>query len=330
MSAMYPREVRFQTRLPVARTGIDGCMAESDESSTRTVLVAAAANLAIAAAKAVAAIITGSAALWAETLHSVADTGNEVLLWLGLRRSKRAPDRRHPFGYGQERYFWAFLAALGIFLVGGLLSIAEGVRSWLVPEPLERPWIGIAVLLVSAGFETWSWLTARRQLREDARVRRRSVREHLIRASDPSATTVYLEDSGALVGIALALLALILHMVTGWAWWDAAASMAIGVLLAVVAWLLARRSKALLIDAAAPDDVMEDLRESIGPQPWIDAVHELRAVYVGPSRLLVTMNVSPCEELRAGPGTELVSHVTELRSRLLRNPAVADAVITLR
>ncbi|WP_433604857.1 cation diffusion facilitator family transporter [Dactylosporangium sp. CA-139114] len=304
-------------------------MAESESSSTRTVVVAAGANLAIAVAKAVAALVTGSAALWAETMHSAADTGNEVLLWLGLRRSKREPDRRHPFGYGQERYFWAFLAALGIFLVGGLLSIAEGVRSWLVPEPLESPWVGIGVLVVSAGFEGYSWLTARRQLRSDARARRRSVREHLRHASDPSATTVYLEDSAALIGIALALIALVLHMVTGWAWWDPAASMAIGVLLAVVAWLLARRSKALLIDAAAPDDVMETLHEAIGPQPWIHEVRELRAVYVGPSQLLVTVNVEPCADVRARPGAELVGHVTELRTRLLRNPAVADAVITV-
>ncbi|MGI5240817.1 cation diffusion facilitator family transporter [Dactylosporangium sp. CA-139066] len=299
------------------------------EDSTRTVVVAAAANLGIAAAKAVAALLTGSAALWAETLHSLADTGNEVLLWLGLRRSKRGADRRHPFGYGQERFFWAFLAALGIFLVGGLLSVAEGVRSLLVPEPLQSPWIGIAVLVVSAAFEGYSWRTARRQLRRDAARRRRSVREHLALASDPSATTVYLEDTAALVGIGLALLALILHMVTGWAWWDAAASMAIGVLLAVVAWLLARRSKTLLIDAAAPEDVMQRLREAMGPQPWIREVHEFRAVYVGPSQLLVTLGVEPRAELGERPGAELLDRVGDLRERLRGSPAVADAVVTL-
>jgi cation diffusion facilitator family transporter len=300
-----------------------------ESSSTRTVLVAAGANLAIAVAKGIAALVTGSAALWAETMHSIADTGNEVLLWLGLRRSKRRPDRRHPFGYGQERYFWAFLAALGIFLVGGLLSVAEGVRSLLVPEPLESPWVGIGVLVVSAGFEGYSWLTARRQLREDARRRRRSVREHLALASDPSATTVYLEDSAALVGIGLALAALILHLVTGWAWWDPAASMAIGVLLAVVAWLLARRSKALLIDAAAPDDVMETLRDAIGPQPWIHTVHDLRAVYVGPSQLLVAIDVEPCPDLTRRPGAELLERAGDLRRRLLEQPTVAEAVVTL-
>jgi cation diffusion facilitator family transporter len=300
-----------------------------DEGSTRTVLVAAGANLGIAVAKGVAALLTGSAALWAETLHSFADTGNEILLWLGLRRSKRGPDARHPFGYGQERFFWAFLAALGIFLVGGLLSVGEGVRSLLVPEPLESPWIGIAVLLVSAAFETYSWVTARKQLREDAARRRRSVREHLVLASDPSAPTVYLEDTAALVGIGLALLALLLHMVTGWAWWDAAASIAIGVLLAVVAWLLARRSKALLIDAAAPDDVMERLRAAMGPQPWIHEVHEFRAVYVGPSRLLVTLSVEPCRDLREQPADKLLDRVGDLRVRLLDSPAVADAVVTV-
>src|SRR3954464_400344 len=137
--------------------------------SYRTVVVAVAANLAIALAKIVAALLTGSASMWAEALHSIADTGNEVLLFVGLHKSTRAPDRSRPFGYGQERFFWAFLAALGIFLIGGALSVGEGVRSLLLPEPVESLWVGIVVLVVAAGFESYSWHTARQQLREGAR-----------------------------------------------------------------------------------------------------------------------------------------------------------------
>ncbi|GAA3454026.1 cation diffusion facilitator family transporter [Dactylosporangium matsuzakiense] len=126
-----------------------------------------------------------------------------------------------------------------------------------------------------------------------------------------------------------ALLALVLHMLTGWAWWDPAVGIAIGVLLAVVAWLLARRSKALLIDAAAPDDVMESLHAAVGPQPWIERIHDMRAVYVGPFQLLITMEVEPTATVRERPGTDLVAHVTALRGRLLDEAGVADAVITV-
>jgi cation diffusion facilitator family transporter len=299
----------------------------SGGNSRRTVLVAAVANLVIAVAKGVAATLTGSAAMWAETLHSIADTGNELLLLVGLRRSAKAPDAAHPFGYGQERFFWSFLAALGIFLVGGLLSIVEGIRSLLAPEPLESPWLGIGVLVVAFGFEGYSWYTARKQLRQDARDRRRSVREHLARASDPSATTVYLEDSAALVGLGLALVALLLHLFTGWAGWDALASISIGLLLIAVAWLLARRSKALLIDQSAPPDVLQPLRAVLDRQPWIARVERFEAVWVGPARLLLTAQVVPAADGR--DVDELLARVGELRRELLRSPAVAEVAVTL-
>src|SRR5690348_964527 len=183
--------------------------------STRTILVAVAANLAIAVAKTVAGLLSGSASMWAEAAHSYADTGNEVLLWIGLRRSVRVPDERHPFGYGQERFFWAFLAAMGIFVIGGALSIGEGIRGLLLPEPLESVWIGVGVLVVAFLFEGYSWRTARRQLRAESEQRQRSMTSHLKLASDPSAPTVFLEDSAALVGIGLAMAGLVLHAVTG-------------------------------------------------------------------------------------------------------------------
>ncbi len=297
--------------------------------STRTILVAVAANLAIAVAKTVAALLTGSTSMWAEAAHSAADTGNEVLLWVGLRRSVRAPDERHPFGYGQERFFWAFLAALGIFLIGGALSIGEGIRALLLPEPLESVWIGIGVLVLAFAFEGYSWHTAHRQLRRESQRRQRSMTSHLKLASDPSAPTVFLEDSAALIGVALALVALVLHAVTGSAVWDAAGSIGIGLLLIVVAYLLARRTKGLLLEEAAPEDVVAPIHAEVRRADWVDQIHELHAVYVGPSSLLVNMWVTPLPDYQARPSVELLSRVDELRSGLLAQPAVTQVTITL-
>jgi cation diffusion facilitator family transporter len=292
------------------------------------VVVAVAANLAIAVAKIVAALLTGSASMWAEAAHSVADTGNEVLLFVGLRRSTRAPDAGHPFGYGQERFFWAFLAALGIFLVGGMLSIGEGIRSMLLPEPLESIWVGVGVLVVAAGFEAYSWHTARKQLRGEARDRDRSMAEHLVRASDPSATTVFLEDTAALVGLAVALVAVLLHAFTGWAGWDAVGSIVIGVLLIVVAGLLAKRSKALLLEESAPADVVDPIRDRVC-QAGLGELTEIHAVYVGPSDLLVNLWITPSAAGREGSAGDLVRQTGRLRSELLDDPVIAQVTITL-
>ncbi len=304
-------------------------MPENDPTPRRTVLVAASSNIAIAVAKAIAALLTGSAALWAETLHSIADTGNQILLFVGLRRSARPPDREHPFGHGQERFFWAFLAALGIFLVGGLLSIGEGIRGLLLPEPLRSPAVGIGVLVVAGGFEGYSWWTARRQLHRDAARLRRSSAAHLRLASDPSAPTVFFEDSAALVGIGLALVALVLDLITGWRWWDPLASILIGVLLIGVSWLLARRSKGLLLNQSAPDDIVDPLRAMVSGRDWVAGVHRVEAVYVGPARVLVTVWLTPVAELVRAPARRLLELVECLRSELLARPEVAEFTVTL-
>ncbi|GIF05519.1 cation diffusion facilitator family transporter [Actinoplanes siamensis] len=306
---------------------IEGRIEESgpddEKGSTWTVIVAVAANLAIAIAKIVAGFLTGSASMWAEAAHSVADTGNEVLLLVGLRKSRKSPDERHPFGYGQERYFWTFLAALGIFLVGGVLSIGEGVRSLLAPEPVESLWVGVGVLVVAAGFESYSWYTAHKQLRDEAREQNRSMRHHLRHASDPSAVTVFLEDSAALIGLAVALAALVLHAVTGWAGWDAVGSTTIGLLLIAVAFLLARRSKALLLDESAPADVLGPIREQVENEDWIARIRDLHGVWVGPSQLLVNLWVTP-----KGEG-DLVDRVTRLRHSLLSDKTITQVTVTL-
>jgi len=308
---------------------VDGYRLGMAGGSYRTVIVAVAANLAIALAKIVAAVLTGSASMWAEALHSVADTGNEVLLFVGLRKSTKAPDRSRPFGYGQERFFWAFLAALGIFLIGGALSVGEGIRSLLLPEPVESLGVGIGVLVAAAGFEGYSWHTARKQLKQESQERRRSMAQHLARASDPSATTVFLEDTAALVGIALALAGLVLHAVTGWAAWDAIGSVAIGVLLIVVAFLLARKSKDLLLEAAAPDDVVEPIRRRVAETDWVGEPTTVHAVYVGPSRLLVNILLAPARNGHEESAAALIEKVDRLRSELEADPSIAQVTVTV-
>jgi cation diffusion facilitator family transporter len=304
-------------------------MSQATGHNTRTVVVAVAVNFAITVAKALAAVLTGSAALWAETAHSVADTGNEILLFVGLRRSGRPADARHPFGYGQERWFWTFLAALGLFVVGGVLSVSKGIDTIRHRPPVQDVAVGVVVLVLSVVLEAISWRTAHRQLRVEAAARSRTLAQHLARGSDPTAATVFLEDTAALIGLGLALPALILHAVTGSAWWDAAASIAIGLLLGVVAYLMAQRSKRLLIDESAQPEVLDRLRERIAAESWIARVDAVVAVFVGPGRLLVTARVIPTGEMAARPGQELASRVAALRADLLTTETISDAEVTL-
>jgi cation diffusion facilitator family transporter len=297
-------------------------VSRADDASIRTVLVAAAANLLIALAKAVAATVTGSAALLAETTHSVADTFNELLLYVGVRSGARPVDERHPFGHGQARYAWSLLAAVGIFVVGGLFAIIDGVRTLRDPVPVTDVPVGVAVLLVSAALEGVSWRTARRQLRAEAAARHLDLGRYLATSSDPTPAAVFLEDSAALLGIALALAALLLHLVTGSALWDGAASLLIGLLLVAVAYLLIRRNLALLIDEGAPADVRERLRQAVAQEPWVAEVAELTAVYIGPKQLLVLAHVVPVD------GADLIAGVGRLRRRLLSVPVVAGVEVT--
>jgi cation diffusion facilitator family transporter len=294
---------------------------QPEDASLRTVVVAVAANLLIAVAKGVAALLTGSAAMLAETTHSIADTFNEVLLYVGVRSGARPADERHPFAYGKAGYIWSLLAAVGIFVVGGLFAIAV-VQTLRRPEPVTNVAVGVAVLLVSAGLEAMSWRRARRQLRSEAAARHLDLGEYLITSSDPTPTAVFLEDSAALVGIALALAALGLHITTGSALWDGAASLLIGLLLIAVAVVLMRRNLALLIDEAAPADIRERLRRAVAREPWVAEVAELTAVYIGPRHLLVLAHVVPVD------GADLPANIGRLRRRLLAVPAIAAVEIT--
>lgn len=253
-----------------------------------TVALAFLANLGIAVAKIVAALLTGSASLAAEAAHSVADTFNEVLLMVGLRRSGRPADRRHPLGYGMERYIWTLLVAVAIFGMGALFAFYQGVQT-LTGHTAEEadPLVGYAVLGVSFALEAVSWQQALRQVRDAARAEGRSVAAYMRRTDDPPAISVLLEDSAALIGLLLAFGGLGLHHLTGSAVWDGVGSVLIGVLLTVVALVLGRINLDLLIGNQADPRLVADVRARLTAAPEVEWLVDIVTMTVGADRVLV-------------------------------------------
>jgi cation diffusion facilitator family transporter len=256
--------------------------------STLTVLVATGANAGIAVLKFVAALFTGSAAMLAETAHSVADTATELLLLTALRRSARRPDRRHPFGYGKERFFWALIAAVSIFVSGAVFAIYEGVRT-IVGESQEQTlvWIAYAVLGVSFLLEGASWLQAVRQVRTTAKRESTTFLGVLRETDDPTVKSVFYEDSAALVGLLLALGGVGLHQLTGSAFWDGLASLLVGVLLTFVAYVLGSTNKGLLIGRQADRRTVTALRDALAARPEVTAVVDLLTMTIGTDQVLL-------------------------------------------
>ncbi|XVV03693.1 cation diffusion facilitator family transporter [Actinosynnema sp. CA-248983] len=256
--------------------------------SSLTVLLALAVNLAIAVMKAVAGVITGSAALLAEAGHSVADTFTEGLLLTALRRSKRPADRRHPFGYGKDRYFWSLLAAVSIFVSGAVFAFYEGF-STVFGEPTEQTSVGVgyAVLAIAFALESVSWTQAVRQVRREARAEGRSAVAYLRVSDDPTVKTVFMEDSAALVGLLLAFAGLGLHHLTGSSVWDGVASLLIGLLLAVAAFLLAGTNRGLLIGRQADPKLVCAVWAYLREVPEVEQVVDLLTMAVGTDRVLL-------------------------------------------
>jgi cation diffusion facilitator family transporter len=262
------------------------------DESIGSVLAALAANTTIAFAKGTAAVLTGSPALLAETLHTAADAGNEVFLWIAVRRSRHAADATHPFGYGPERYYWALIAAIGMFLIGGALSVWEGIRALIDPRPLEDFWVGVVVLVFALVLDGLSRVVAVRTLRRQAAARHVTVAKLLRESPDPTVVTVYLEDSIDVLGAALALVALILHRVTDSAVPDAIATLAIGLMLGYVALKLTGRNRQLLTNQAVPQRYVDALSRRLVEVPGISGVASMQAVYLGPGEVLVTADVT--------------------------------------
>jgi len=247
--------------------------------STRAIFFALGGNLAIAVAKYVAAAITGSGAMLAEALHSSADCANQLLLLLGLKRSRRAPTLEYPLGFGKEIYYWSFVVAIMLFSLGGLFSIYEGWHKLSEEEDLQQPLIAIAVLVFSIGAESFS---LRGALAEVNKVRHgRSLWEWFQGTRNAELVVIVGEDIAALVGLVLALVAVAAAWATGNPTYDAMGSIAIGVLLVVVAAAVARETKAMLIGQGVEASVRAEMLQFLGAEPQIEAVLEMLTLHMG-------------------------------------------------
>ncbi|MEZ0165408.1 cation diffusion facilitator family transporter [Kineococcus sp. LSe6-4] len=267
-----------------------------------TVLVALLANVGVGVAKGVGGAVTGSSALLAEAAHSVADTLNETFLLLSLKRADRPADRTHPFGYGKERFFWSLLAAVGIFVSGAVFSVVEGVRALTgeTEETTTAHFVVIyAILGVSILLEGGSLLKALRQVVREATSAHRRLLTYVLRSPDPTVKTVASEDSIAVLGVLVALAGTVAHQVTGSNVWDALSSIVIGALLGVVAVLLGRDTKELLIGEAADPAVRVAAVDVLAAEPGVVRVQEVLTMQLGPSNVLLAGRVQFADDLTA-------------------------------
>ena len=259
------------------------------EGSRKAIAAAFLANLGIAIAKFAGFAVTGAASLLAEALHSVADTGNQALLFLGGARAGRRPTPEHPFGYGRERYFWAFVVALMLFSLGGLFAVYEGIDKVLHPHQLDSVVVALAVLGVAIVLEALSFRTAfvqAKAIKVDE-----SWWQFIRRSKSPELPVVLLEDTGALLGLVMAFVGIGLAEVTGNPRWDAVGSIGIGILLVVIAIVLAVEMKSLLIGESASAQVERAIRAAIEDGPDVRRIIHLRTLHLGPDELLVAAKV---------------------------------------
>jgi cation diffusion facilitator family transporter len=262
----------------------------SAEGGSKAIAAALAANLGIAVAKFVAFAFTGSASMMAEGVHSIADSGNQGLLILGGKRSKRAETSRHPFGYGRERFFYAFIVAVVLFTVGALFSLYEGWHKISEPHDIEEPVWAFGVLAFGILLEGFSFRTA---IKESNRTRgKQSWVSFIRRARAPELPVVILEDFAALIGLVLALICVAVAVVTGDGVWDGVGSVAIGLLLAFVAVVLAVETKSMLIGESAVGEIEKKIIAELESVEEIDRVIHLRTLHMGPEELLVAVKIA--------------------------------------
>ncbi len=279
----------------------------AEEHSTTAVIAAFAANLAIAIIKFIGFAFTGSGAMLAEAVHSVADTGNEGLLLLGGRKSKRRADTQHPFGYGRERYFWAFVVSVLLFSVGGLFSIFDGIEKLLNPHELESVGWAIGILLGSMVLELFSFRTAIRSTRP---LKRGIGWWRFIRtAKTPELPIVLLEDFAALIGLSIALVAITAAEITGDTAYDALGSLAIGLLLVTIAIILAKEMRSLLIGEAADPEVEKRIVKAMEDASDVCRVIHIRTEHLGPEELLVAAKLEFHDDLSVRELADVVDEV---------------------
>ncbi len=295
----------------------------AQESSNTVIYAALAGNLAVAVTKFVASAFTGSSAMLSEAIHSLVDTGDQGLLLLGLRRARRRADEGHPFGYGQELYFWSFVVAILIFALGGGLSILEGVYKTLYPEPVSHAYVNYIVLALAAMFEGYSWSVAFREFR--GRKGRRGWLAALRRSKDPTVFTALLEDSAALTGLAIAFAGIGLGQILDLPALDGVASALIGLLLIAVAIFLANETRSLLTGEAADPEVIEAVRGIIGDEPRVAQVNDILSMQLGPEDVLIAASLDFENEVTA---EQVEATVTALEGRIRsRHPDIKRVFI---
>ena len=300
--------IRSETRRPSQRAAI---------------LTALGANVAVAIAKGIAAAITGSSAVLAESIHSVADTVNEILLLVGARRALRPADLRHPFGHARYRYLYAFVVSLAVFWIGGVLSVLEGVNHLLTRGEIGDPRWAFGVLLFAALLDGWSLRTtnlAWRGARGD-----RSWRRFIRDTKTPDLIVVFLEDLGALVGVGIAAVGVTLATVTHDGIWDALGSIAVGILLMAIGLVVNRETQSLLVGESATADVVKSIRDAIEATDGIAGVRELRTIHIGPDDLVVAAGVWVDRSRTA----TAISHSIDAAERRVREIAPFRTVISI-
>src|SRR3982751_5016607 len=276
------------------------------DESTAAIIAAIIGNLLIAITKFTASFFTGSSAMLSEGIHSVVDTGNGLLMLLGVRNSRRPPDEEHPFGHGRELYFWTLVVAFSIFAVGGGVSIYEGIAHMRHPEEIKDPMWNYAVLGASAIFEGISWVFGGRAFSKTRRGRSILAAIHV--SKDPTSFTVVLEDTAALAGLVIAFLGVFLGHEFGMPFFDGGASVLIGMLLCGVALFLGSESKSLLIGEAVDKETLRGIREIAESEPFVEKALKILTIYIGPDEAAATL------ELKFSPEIE----ATELRRAVRR------------
>ena len=283
----------------------------STSGGTRAIIAALLANVGIAVTKFIAFLLSGSSSMLAESVHSLADSGNQVLLLIGGKRAGRAATPDHPFGYGRERYVYAFLVSIILFSVGGVFSIYEGVHKIQHPEPIELPWIPIAVLLIAIVLESFSLRTA---LKESAPERRGiTILQFVRRAKAPELPVGVLEDIAALIGLMLAFVGVSVAVLTGNGVYDGIGTVFIGLLLIVVAAILGVETKSLLIGEGASDADVEAIKAAAINGNEIEKIIHMKTLYLGPDELLVAMKVAVTA---ASSATEVADAINAVEQRV--------------
>src|SRR5712691_6807635 len=291
--------------------------AAAQVETRRTVIVAGLANIIVAVIKVVAGVLTGSSAMLAEAAHSAADTLNQAFLLTSLKRGRKPADEAHPFGYGQERYFWSLLAAFGIFIAGAGFSVFEGILALSRPEPGGHVVVAYVVLGLAGLAEGTSFVRAFYQVRGEARRDRTSVGEHVKTSPDTTVKTALFEDSVAVIGLAVAAAGIALRQLTGSNVWDGSASIAIGALLIFVAIRLGLDSRDLLIGRAAGPRDQDRIKVEIESTAGVDRLLELLTMHLGPDHLIVAARVSLTGDIDADDVEDLADCIDRRLAEVL-------------